>query len=300
VRAVLAYEGSTQPIPSPSHVPPQLKSGKLLTYAELASAVPVPPIKSVPDRRHDLTLGVMHGYVWTINGQAFPAAAPLAVQAGEAVRMTMRNMTMHEHPMHIHGHFYRLLNTAGGTTAPPMKDTVLVQRGMMTRIEVEFLADNPGNWAFHCHHIYHAESGMFRLVEYQNGDADRDGISDGGDLDPLSPYPVLATNPQGQGFRTGTTMGLEAQWKGGETVLFFLGPLLEPSIGLGDLGVLHLMPFALIGGRPTQGDNMARFTIPIPAVPQLKGQRIGFQSAATHATLAPGIRLSTRAIVTVQ
>jgi len=300
VRAVLAYDGSTQPVPSPAYVPPSLQSGKLLTYAQLASAVPVPPIKAAPDRRHDLTLGLMHGYVWTINGQSFPAAAPLAVRSGEAVRMSMRNMTMHEHPMHIHGHFYRLLNTAGGATAPPMKDTVLVPRGMMSRIEVEFLADNPGNWAYHCHHLYHAESGMFRLLEYENSDADRDGLADGQDLDPLSPYPVLATNPQGQGFRTGTTMGLEAQWKGGETVLFFLGPLLEPALGLGELGMLHLMPFVSIGAGPTQGDNMARFPVPIPSAPQLKGQRIGFQAAATHSTLSPGIRLSTRAIVTVQ
>jgi len=300
VRAVLAYEGSNQPIPSPAYVPPSLKSATLLTYSQLASAGPVPPIKSVPDRRHDLTLGLMHGYVWTINGQAWPAAAPLPIRSGESVRMSMRNMTMHEHPMHIHGHFYRLLNTAGGTAAPPMKDTVLVPRGMMSRIEVEVLADNPGNWAFHCHHIYHAESGMFRLLEYENGDADQDGLTDGRDLDPLSPYPVLATSPQGQGFRTGTTMGLEAQWKGGETVLFFLGPLLEPAIGLGDLGMLHLMPFVSVGAGRTQGDNVARISIPIPAVPGLKGQRIGFQAAATHPSLSPGIRLSTCAIVTVQ
>jgi len=215
--------------------------------------------------------------------------------------MTFTNMSPHEHPMHLHGHFYRLLNTAGGTTAPPMKDTVLVPRGMMSgRVDVEVLADNPGRWAFHCHHLYHAEAGMFRLVEYAGGDADGDGLADDRDLDPLSAYPVLTTDGRGQGYGTGTTFELAAQWPAGETVFFFVGPVRQPKVDLGPMGSLAILPFVPVGsGRAGTGD-VATLALGIPPEPVLKGQRVGFQAAATHGSLTPGVRLSTLAVVTIR
>ena len=70
----------------------------------------------------------MHSYVWTIGGQAFPNAAPVDVTLGQSVRFLTRNYTMHAHPMHIHGRFFKVVGSGGGTTAPLLKDTVLVPR----------------------------------------------------------------------------------------------------------------------------------------------------------------------------
>lgn len=67
------------------------------------------------------------------------------------------------HPMHLHGHSFQVVN---GTGRGPYKDTALV-RPHMDRVAFDFLADNPGEWFFHCHNAYHMESGMARLVSYQ-------------------------------------------------------------------------------------------------------------------------------------
>jgi FtsP/CotA-like multicopper oxidase with cupredoxin domain len=108
-----------------------------------------------------LKLGMGGGrYRWTIGGQAFPDAEPLRFARGEPVRLAMRNATMMPHPMHLHGHFFRAV-TPGGRG--PRKDTILVPP--MATTVVEFVADNPGRWAFHCHNAYHAEAGMMRVVE---------------------------------------------------------------------------------------------------------------------------------------
>jgi hypothetical protein len=207
---------------------------------------------------------------------------------------------MHDHPIHIHGHVFRLLNTAGGVSAPPVKDTVLVPRGMMSgQVEVEFVADNPGNWAFHCHHLYHAEAGMFRLVQYVNGDADGDDLQDATDLDPLSAYPVMMTDALGQGYGIGSTIRLEAQWKPGQSVDFFLGTEVPP-IDLGPVGRVALWPFAFIGRATVDPTQAARLLLAIPNVTALRGARIGVQALAAHDRLSPGARISTLAIVTIK
>ncbi|AUM19242.1 MULTISPECIES: multicopper oxidase family protein [Rhodococcus] len=103
--------------------------------------------------------GTMSPYRWTLNGRAFPDAAPLAVAQGQRVRMRFRNMSMMFHPMHVHGHTFALVS--GGAR----KDTVTV-RPMQT-VEVEFDADNPGQWALHCHNAYHQEAGMMTTVSYR-------------------------------------------------------------------------------------------------------------------------------------
>lgn len=69
----------------------------------------------------------------------------------------MTNMSMCTHPMHLHGHFFRVGNA--------LKDTVLVP-AHMGRVSFEFTADNPGDWLFHCHVLYHMEQGMARVFTY--------------------------------------------------------------------------------------------------------------------------------------
>jgi multicopper oxidase len=105
---------------------------------------------------------MMRGYEWTINGQSYPDADPLPVHEGEWVRFEMQNQSMMTHPMHLHGHFFQIEN---GTGQGPYKDTVLVEP-QMGRVTFDFVADNPGEWFFHCHNLYHMESGMARVISY--------------------------------------------------------------------------------------------------------------------------------------
>jgi FtsP/CotA-like multicopper oxidase with cupredoxin domain len=116
-----------------------------------------------PSRVFRLPLqGDMKKYVWMIDGQAWPDASPLEIRRGDRVELEMKNETMMWHPMHLHGHFFRVLNGAGDFC--PLKHTVNVAPGETVRIE--FTADNPGRWFFHCHNLYHLEAGMAREFVY--------------------------------------------------------------------------------------------------------------------------------------
>ena len=115
------------------------------------------------DRRHKLILaGSMAPYRWTVNGRTFPDAEPLTVEQGERVRLRFANHSMMFHPMHVHGHTFGVVD--GGAR----KDTVIVRP--MQSLDVDLDADNPGQWAAHCHNIYHAESGMMTTLSYRSGD----------------------------------------------------------------------------------------------------------------------------------
>jgi FtsP/CotA-like multicopper oxidase with cupredoxin domain len=155
-RAVLRYEGAAAGVPPERQVPEGLRGGRRLALADLVAVEEHALGAAPPDRRFDLSLlGGMMG-AWTIDGQAYPDAEPLEIQTGERVLVTMTNRTGAYHPMHLHGHFFRV--------GRALKDTVLVPpRG---RISFEFLADNPGDWFFHCHNLYHMEAGMARVVRY--------------------------------------------------------------------------------------------------------------------------------------
>jgi FtsP/CotA-like multicopper oxidase with cupredoxin domain len=132
---------------------------KLVLGVDLQAAASA-ALKSVSvDRSHDLRLaGSMMPYSWTINGKSFPDTDPLRVEQGQRVRMRFRNTSMMFHPMHLHGHTFAV---AGGGAR---KDTVIVRP--METVEVEFDADNPGQWMTHCHNIYHAEAGMMTTLSY--------------------------------------------------------------------------------------------------------------------------------------
>ncbi len=107
--------------------------------------------------RLDLALG-RGRYEWTIGDQAFPKADTVRVRRGEHVRFVMRNRSMMPHPMHLHGHVFAV-GGAGG----PLKDTALALP--MRELALDWVADNPGSWAYHCHNAYHQEAGMMRRVE---------------------------------------------------------------------------------------------------------------------------------------
>ena len=155
----LAVVRSAAGAPPTASARPAELAGKVLLSTDLTAAAAVRlPIKDV-DRSHDLLLsGSMARYRWTINGKTFPDADPLPVEAGQRVRLRFQNMSMMFHPMHVHGHTFALVR--GGAR----KDTVIV-RPMQT-VEVDLDANNPGQWAAHCHNIYHAETGMMTTLSY--------------------------------------------------------------------------------------------------------------------------------------
>jgi CopA family copper-resistance protein len=116
-----------------------------------------------PERELELHLtGNMERYMWSFDGKKFSQAPqPIPARVGERLKVTLVNDTMMEHPIHLHGMWMELDNGSGAYN--PRKHTINVKPAE----RVSFLAtpDVPGKWAFHCHILYHMETGMFRVVE---------------------------------------------------------------------------------------------------------------------------------------
>jgi FtsP/CotA-like multicopper oxidase with cupredoxin domain len=101
----------------------------------------------------------------TMNGKAGPATTPLLCKIGERVRIRLVNLSMDHHPIHIHGHQFYVTGTEGGrirTTALQPENTVLV--GVAQARDIEFVADNPGDWHLHCHLPHHMMNQMASMV----------------------------------------------------------------------------------------------------------------------------------------
>lgn len=116
---------------------------------------------------HDVKLvlgGDMERYIWHINGKAIHEDRLLYINKGEVVRFTFVNDTMMHHPMHFHGHFFRVINENGERS--PLKHTVDVPPHQTRTIE--FFANEPGQWMLHCHNLYHMKTGMARVVRYND------------------------------------------------------------------------------------------------------------------------------------
>ncbi|MRD35249.1 multicopper oxidase domain-containing protein [Bacillus thuringiensis] len=105
--------------------------------------------------------------VYTINGKVFPDIDPIQVKKGDLVKVKLVNRSkMDDHPMHLHGHFFQVLSKDGKPIegSPIVKDTLNLRPG--EEYEVAFVADNPGEWMFHCHDLHHASAGMVTEVNY--------------------------------------------------------------------------------------------------------------------------------------
>ena len=108
--------------------------------------------------------GTMTGYEWGINNRRYEDREPLLVSRGERVNVAIRNDTMMSHPMHLHGHHFQVVGIGGTRFSGAMRDTVLVPA--METVNIEFDAVNPGEWAFHCHNLYHMVTGMMTSIKY--------------------------------------------------------------------------------------------------------------------------------------
>ena len=132
---------------------------RVLTYADLRNLHPTKD-KRKPTREIELHLtGNMSRYMWSIDGIKYADAQPIHLKYGERVRITFVNDTMMNHPMHLHGLWSEL--ETGDPNHMPRKHTVIVQPG--SKISYQVTADALGNWAYHCHLLYHMAA-MFRKV----------------------------------------------------------------------------------------------------------------------------------------
>jgi len=134
---------------------------RVLLYTELRALHRRESFRA-PTREIELHLtGNMERFMWSINGVPFDRAAPIRLNYGERLRLTMVNDTMMNHPMHLHGMWMELENGQGEFI--PRVHTVNVKPAERLSLLVD--VDAPGRWAFHCHILYHMEVGMFRVVE---------------------------------------------------------------------------------------------------------------------------------------
>ena len=146
-------------------VPSAANGGKFLSYGDLRAQKPLYEDRAAT-REIELRLtGNMERYIWSLNGVKFSDAEPIVLQYGERVRFKFVNETMMTHPMHLHG-MWTIIDTGKGKW-DPVKHVVSVSPGTTLYTETE--VDAPGQWAFHCHLSYHADSGMFRKVVVEGG-----------------------------------------------------------------------------------------------------------------------------------
>ena len=149
---------------------PEKKPGeKFLVYGDLRAMRPWNDYRK-PDREIEIRLsGNMERYIWTINGKKFSEAEPIRLRLGERVRFKFVNETMMSHPMHLHGMWMQLDN--GNGRFSPLKHVINVTPGMTISADVP--VDAVGEWAFHCHLLYHMASGMMRkiIVEQKTAEA---------------------------------------------------------------------------------------------------------------------------------
>jgi FtsP/CotA-like multicopper oxidase with cupredoxin domain len=134
---------------------------RVLVYTDLVALNPNRDTRP-PSRTLEIHLtGNMERYMWGFDGRRFSEIVePIRFERDERVRVTLVNDTMMQHPIHLHGHFFELVNGHGANQ--PLKHTVNVAPG--GRLSFDLTADAPGDWAVHCHMMMHMHSGMFNVV----------------------------------------------------------------------------------------------------------------------------------------
>ncbi|SIQ31446.1 copper-resistance protein, CopA family [Chryseobacterium sp. RU37D] len=142
----------------------QEKSIKRLSYNILKSPEKtILPSENVRELKFTLE-GNMNHYLWTLDNKTVTETDKILVKKGEILRITMYNNSMMRHPMHLHGHDFRLINSKGEYS--PLKNVVDIMP--METNTIEFAANQDGDWFFHCHILYHMMVGMGRIFSYEN------------------------------------------------------------------------------------------------------------------------------------
>ncbi len=175
-----------------------------LLRAPAKTTLPKGPMREL---KFDLT-GNMNRYVWTMDNKTISESDKILIKKGENLRIILFNNSMMRHPMHLHGHDFRVLNDQGENA--PMKNVIDIMP--MERDTIEFAASEPsGDWFFHCHILYHMMSGMGRVFSYENSPPN-----------PEIPDPKLAQRMlfrDDRMFHTMGQIGLESNGSDGELML---------------------------------------------------------------------------------
>jgi len=139
-----------------------------LNYAMLKSPTKttLPKDAKVKELKFELT-GNMNRYVWSLDNKVVSETDKILIKKGENIRLILHNGSMMRHPMHLHGHDFRVLNGQGEYA--PMKNIIDIMP--METDTLEFAATESGDWFFHCHILYHMMSGMGRVFSYENSPA---------------------------------------------------------------------------------------------------------------------------------
>jgi FtsP/CotA-like multicopper oxidase with cupredoxin domain len=179
-----------------------------LNYAMLKSPVKTNLTKDAPvkELRFELS-GNMNRYVWSLDNKVVSETDKILIRKGETVRMILYNGSMMRHPMHLHGHDFRVLNGQGDYA--PLKNIIDIMP--METDTLEFAATESGDWFFHCHILYHMMAGMGRIFSYENSPAN-----------PEIPNPKLAQRKlfaDDREFHTMVNAGLESNGSDGEAML---------------------------------------------------------------------------------
>lgn len=178
---------------------------KTLNYAMLKSPTPTTLPKNAPVKELHFELsGNMNRYVWSLDNRVVSESDKILIKKGQNVRIVLSNGSMMRHPMHLHGHDFRLLNGHGDYA--PLKNIVDIMP--METDTLEFNANVEGDWFFHCHILYHMMSGMGRVFTYENQAAN-----------PLIPNPKLAQRKlfaDDRRFHSMARVGLETNGSDGE------------------------------------------------------------------------------------
>lgn len=149
-----------------------------LNYAMLRAPEKTTLPKDAPVRTLNFTLtGNMNRYVWSLDNKVVSEADKIMIKKGENLRLIVHNNSMMRHPMHLHGHDFRVLNGQGDYA--PLKNVIDIMP--METDTLEFNANAEGDWFFHCHILYHMMAGMGRVFSYENQQPN-----------PLIPNPKLA------------------------------------------------------------------------------------------------------------
>ncbi len=134
-----------------------------LNYAMLRSPTPTAlPPGPVKEMRFELT-GNMNRYLWALDKKTVSETDRILIRKSENVRIILHNNSMMRHPMHLHGHFFRVVNGHGDHA--PLKNVLDIMP--METDTIEFAATETGDWFFHCHILYHMMSGMGRVFSYE-------------------------------------------------------------------------------------------------------------------------------------
>lgn len=164
--------------PEKQYNPNTLSNIVTLNYAMLKSPNKTSLPANAPTKELRFTLtGNMNRYVWSLDNKVVSEADKIMIKKGENIRIVLYNNSMMRHPMHLHGHDFRLLNGKGEYA--PLKNIIDIMP--METDTLEFNANAAGDWFFHCHILYHMMSGMGRVFSYENQSPN-----------PLIPNPKLA------------------------------------------------------------------------------------------------------------